>query len=68
MPTYSFDWIDAFTTRPFSGNACVVVHDAAALSIEDRLALVRETSLSECAYIVPSDKADFGARYYLATR
>lgn len=68
MPTYPFDWIDAFTTRPFSGNGCVVVHDAADLSVEDRLALVRETSLSECAYIVPSDKADFGARYYLATR
>jgi PhzF family phenazine biosynthesis protein len=29
---------------------------------------VRETSLSECAYLVGSDKADFGARYYLATR
>ena len=32
------------------------------------MALVRETSLSECAYVVPSATADFGARYYLAGR
>ena len=65
---YSMDWVDAFTTAPFGGNACAVVHDAEELTVSQRLALVRETSLSECAYIVPSDKADFGARYYLATR
>lgn len=67
MP-YEFDWIDAFTDKPFAGNGCVVVHDAAALSLDDRMALVRETSLSECAYLVPSEQADFGARYYLAER
>ncbi len=60
--TYNFDWIDAFTTRPFGGNACVVVHGADALSLPQRLALVNETSLSECAYLVGSDVADFGAR------
>ncbi len=68
MPAYSFDWVDAFTERPFGGNACAVVHDASDVSVKDRLALVRETSLSECAYLVGSDIADFGARYYLATR
>lgn len=68
MADYSFDWVDAFTETPFGGNGCVVVHEAADLGLEDRLALVRETSLSECAYLVGSDKADFGARYYLATR
>jgi len=66
LNTYGFDWVDAFTSTPFGGNACVVVHGADALSVYDRLALVRETSLSECAYLVTSDKADFGARYYLA--
>lgn len=64
----SFDWVDAFTDAPFGGNACAVVHDAGDLPVETRLALVRETSLSECAYVVPSDRADFGARYYLAHR
>jgi len=64
--TYAFDWVDAFTARPFGGNACVVVHGAEGLSIEQRLALVNETSLSECAYLVGSDVADFGVRYYVA--
>ena len=64
--TYAFDWVDAFTTRPYGGNGCVVVHGAESLSVENRLALVRETRLSECAYVVPSDKADFGVRYYVA--
>ena len=68
MPGYSFDWVDAFTDMPFGGNGCVVVHDAADLSVKDRMALVLETSLSECAYVVPSGVADFGARYYLASR
>ena len=63
---YAFDWVDAFTTRPFGGNACVVVHGAEELSLEQRLALVKETSLSECAYLVGSNVADFGARYYVA--
>ena len=67
MP-YPFDWVDAFAARPFGGNACVVVHDAGDLPVEARMALVRETSLSECAYVVPSATADFGARYYLAGR
>lgn len=65
---FEFDWVDAFAQTPFGGNACVVVHGADGLGIEERLALVRETSLSECAYLVASERADFGARYYLATR
>jgi len=68
MTRYRFDWVDAFTETRFGGNACVVVHDADGVGLEARTALVRETSLSECAYVVASDKADFGARYYLADR
>lgn len=62
------DWVDAFAERPFAGNACLVVHDAEGLPDAARAALVRETSLSECAYLVPSALADFGARYWLAER
>ena len=65
---FACDWVDAFTDRPFGGNGCVVVHEADGIGLQDRLRLVRETSLSECAYLVGSDKADFGARYYLAER
>lgn len=66
MTRFAFDWVDAFTTHAFGGNACVVVHGADDLKLEQRLALVNETSLSECAYLVGSDVADFGARYYVA--
>jgi len=65
---FEFDWVDAFTDTAFGGNGCVVVHGADRLSLEDRMRLVRETSLSECAYLVSSEVADFGARYYLAER
>ncbi len=65
---YPFDWVDAFTTKSFGGNACVVVHEARGLPAPDRMALVRETSLSECAFLVGSDRADFGVRYYLADK
>ncbi len=65
---HRFFWIDAFTTRPMAGNACVVVFDADDVPVETRIALVRETSLSECAYLQHSDKADFGVRYYLSNR
>ena len=65
---YSFDWVDAFSDRPFAGNGCVVVHGAAGISTADRLSLVRETSLAECAFLVGSDAADFGARYSLTDK
>ena len=68
MTAYEFDWVDAFAEVPFGGNPCVVVHGADDLSVDMRTALVRETRLSECAYVVASDVADFGARYYLAER
>lgn len=61
-------WADAFTTQRLAGNPCAVVFDAAEIPVEQRLAFTRETRLSECSFIVPSDKADFGARYYLASR
>lgn len=66
MTAYPFDWVDAFSDRAFGGNPCVVVHDADRLELGQRMALVRETRLSECAYVVRSERADFGARYYLA--
>lgn len=68
MRRYDFDWIDAFTDQLFAGNPCAVIHDAGHIPIHQRLALVRETRLSECAFVVPSARADFGARYYLAGR
>ncbi len=60
-------WVDAFTETRYGGNPCAVVFDADALSVADRVAFTRETGLVECAFVVSSDKADFGARYYMPT-
>lgn len=60
-------WIDAFTEDRYGGNPCVVVFDADDLSADDRIAFTRETGLVECAFLVASEKADFGARYYMPT-
>ncbi|KJS40718.1 MAG: phenazine biosynthesis protein PhzF [Roseovarius sp. BRH_c41] len=68
MPDYPFDWVDAFTDRPFGGNGCAVVHDAGALTAETCMAYVRETSLVECTFVGPSDVADARVRYFLASR
>ncbi len=65
MP-FEFDWVDAFTARPFGGNGCAVVHGAAGLSPETCQAIVRETGLVECTFLEPSDRADFRVRYFMA--
>ncbi|MGB1214904.1 MAG: PhzF family phenazine biosynthesis protein [Pikeienuella sp.] len=62
-----FAWVDAFTETRFGGNPCAVVFDADDLTERTRIAYTRETGLVECAFIVPSSKADFGARYYMPT-
>lgn len=63
------DWVDAFTTQPFGGNGCAVVHDAADLDTATCCAFVRETSLVECTFVgPPSDtSADVKVRYFLAS-
>ena len=66
--TYAFDWVDAFTDRPFGGNGCAVVHDAGDLSAETCCRFVQETSLVECTFLEPSEVADVKVRYFLASR
>ncbi|WP_413220798.1 PhzF family phenazine biosynthesis protein [Tritonibacter mobilis] len=68
MPEFQFDWVDAFTDRPFGGNGCAVVHGGAHLPEEVACAYVRETSLVECTFTGPSDIADVKVRYFLASR
>lgn len=63
-----FMWVDAFTDVAMRGNPCAVVFDADDVPVESRIAYVRETGLVECAYLQASDKADFGARYYMADK
>ena len=64
MPAHPFMQVDAFTTTPLGGNPCAIVFDADDLSDETRLAIAREMNLSETSFVVRSDVADFGARYF----
>ena len=66
MP-YEFDWVDAFSDKPFGGNGCAVVYGAQGMSDELCMAITRETGLVECTFLGPSDKADFHVRYFLAS-
>lgn len=63
---YQCEWIDAFTDQPFGGNGCAVVHDALDLADDTCTAFVRETSLTECTFVGPSQTAEFRVRYFLA--
>ena len=64
MPSYPFMQVDAFTRTPLQGNPCAIVFDADDLSDDMRLAIAREMNLSETSFVVRSDVADFGARYF----
>lgn len=66
--SYSYDWVDAFTAVPFGGNGCAVVHDAGGLSEGTCLSFTRETGLTECTFLEPSDVADIKVRYFLPLR
>ncbi|KUP93884.1 PhzF family phenazine biosynthesis protein [Tritonibacter horizontis] len=68
MAQFQFDWVDAFSDRPFGGNGCAVVHGGAVLPETVACAYVRETSLVECTFTGPSDIADVRVRYFLASR
>ncbi|MDH3733524.1 MAG: PhzF family phenazine biosynthesis protein [Gemmatimonadota bacterium] len=56
--------VDAFTTTPLQGNACAVVLDADGLDDATMQAIAREMNLSETAFVVRTENADVGARYF----
>ncbi len=64
MSTYSLYQVDAFTTRPLSGNPCAVVFDCADLDDSVMLALAREMNLSETSFVWRMDDGRFRARYF----
>lgn len=57
-------WVDAFTTTKFGGNPCAVVLGAERLKEAQMLTFAKEMNLSETAFVVNSQSADFGARYF----
>ncbi len=56
--------VDAFSRTAYGGNPCAVVFDADALSADQMLMIAREMNLSETAFVMQSQKADFRARYF----
>ena len=65
---FDFDWVDAFSQKPFCGNGCAVFYDDGILSDETCLNIVRETSLVECTFLSSSAIADFRVRYFLSDK
>jgi trans-2,3-dihydro-3-hydroxyanthranilate isomerase len=57
--------VDAFTTQPFGGNGCMVVHDAAGLDDATCIAITRESRLTECTFVGPSKTCDMRVRFFL---
>ena len=64
MPTYPLLQIDAFTDRPLGGNPCAVVFDSDDLPVDTMQAIAREMNLSETAFVMQSEIADFKVRYF----
>ena len=64
MSTHAFIQVDAFTTRPLSGNSCAIVLDSDELDVSTMQAIAREMNLSETSFVRRSQTADIGARYF----
>jgi trans-2,3-dihydro-3-hydroxyanthranilate isomerase len=64
MPSLPLLLVDAFTDRPFTGNACAVVLDAGGLTRERMQAIAREMNQSETAYVLGGDGTRFDVRYF----
>jgi trans-2,3-dihydro-3-hydroxyanthranilate isomerase len=64
LPKFPFLQVDAFADRPLAGNPCAVVLDADALDAPTMQAIARENNLSETAFVLRSQVADFRARYF----
>ncbi len=64
MPDYQVNIVDAFTTRRYAGNPCGVVSRADGLTDAQMQAIARELNLSETAFVLPSQRADFRVRFF----
>jgi trans-2,3-dihydro-3-hydroxyanthranilate isomerase len=64
MLTLTLLQVDVFTTECLKGNACAVVLDSDQLNDEIMQQIARELNKSETAFILESDTAKFGARFF----
>jgi trans-2,3-dihydro-3-hydroxyanthranilate isomerase len=65
---YRIVTIDAFTSRPFTGNPCAILPSAEGLSEEQMQAVAREANQPETSFVSSSSKADFRVRYFTPTK
>jgi trans-2,3-dihydro-3-hydroxyanthranilate isomerase len=60
--------IDAFTSRPFTGNPCAIVPEADGLSDEQMQSIAREANQPETSFVMSSQRADFRVCYFTTTK
>jgi trans-2,3-dihydro-3-hydroxyanthranilate isomerase len=65
---FPFALVDAFTTRPLSGNPCAIVLEADALTSTEMQAIAKEMNQSETAFLMKSQVSDLRARYFTPER
>jgi trans-2,3-dihydro-3-hydroxyanthranilate isomerase len=68
MRRFRIKQVDAFTDRTFGGNPAGVVPSAEALSDIEMQSIANEMNLSETAFVLPSEKADFRLRWFTQKR
>jgi trans-2,3-dihydro-3-hydroxyanthranilate isomerase len=66
MPTLPYHVVDVFTDRPYAGNPLAVVLGADDLPTGSLQAIAREFNLSETAFPMGSDQADYRVRIFTA--
>jgi trans-2,3-dihydro-3-hydroxyanthranilate isomerase len=64
MNTVRVHHYDAFTKTAGKGNPAGVIFDAADLTTEQMQEVARQIGFSECAFILPSERADLRLRYF----
>src|SRR6185436_9740186 len=63
MSTLSYELVDVFTDRPFTGNPLAVVFGADGLAVDQMQALAREFNLSETVFVLLPSPEAAGATY-----
>ena len=64
MPTLPYHVVDVFTATPYAGNPLAVVLGADDLPTEALQSIAREFNLSETAFPMASDRADYRVRIF----
>ncbi|HCU08148.1 MAG TPA: isomerase [Clostridiales bacterium] len=64
MKTVKVSHYDAFTKIAGKGNPAGVIFEAASYTTEEMQEIARQIGFSECAFILPSQKADLQLRYF----